>query len=58
MLESKGVANSEDEITHLDFGGVPQSDLHQGAVGFDFQDRDVGRLVAADDLGLQVAAIL
>src|SRR6202007_2978814 len=58
VLQAEGVADGEHKVADLNLGRVAESDLHQAAVAFDFQHGNVRRLVASDDLGLQIAAVL
>src|SRR6202030_3101797 len=59
MLEAERVADGQHKVTHFDFGGIAERDLHQaGAFRFDLQHGDVGGLIAADDFGFQVTAVL
>src|SRR5262249_13776332 len=57
VLKPERIADGDHKIAHLDLGRVAQGDLGE-VVRLDLEYRDIGRLVAADDLRLQVATVL
>ncbi len=57
MLQAEGIADRHHEVADLGLGRVAEGDLRQ-PVGLHFEHRDVGGRVAADDFGLEVAAVL
>ncbi len=56
VLETEGLADRDDPLAHLELVRIADRHLRQ-IPGFDLQHGDVGALVGADDLGLELATV-